>query len=329
MKAAITATAKYLPPDVLTNHDFEKMLDTSDEWIRTRTGICERRILRDKTKATAFMCAETAKEILRKRQLDAAEIDLIVVATISPDMFFPSTACLVQDMIGAKRAWGFDLSAACSGFLYALVVGAQFIETGMHKKVLVLGGDKMSSIVDYTDRNTAVLFGDGAGGVLLEPARDGYGILDARLYADGTAGKDHLYMPGGGSLNPPTHETVAKKMHYVVQDGRTVFKSAVIGMAEVAVEMMQRNRLGSEDVDYLVPHQANLRIITATAERMGIGMEKVMVNIDRYGNTTAGTLPICLAELDEQKKLRDGANLILVSYGAGYTWGGVYVRWQL
>ncbi|MDW8465334.1 MAG: beta-ketoacyl-ACP synthase III [Chloroherpetonaceae bacterium] len=329
MKAAITATAKYLPPDVLTNHDFEKMLNTSDEWIRTRTGICERRILRDKTKATAFMCAETAKEILRKRQLDAAEIDLIVVATISPDMFFPSTACLVQDMIGAKRAWGFNLSAACSGFLYALVVGAQFIETGMHKKVLVLGGDKMSSIVDYTDRNTAVLFGDGAGGVLLEPARDGYGILDARLYADGTAGKDHLYMPGGGSLNPPTHETVAKKMHYVVQDGRTVFKSAVIGMAEVAVEMMQRNRLGSEDVDYLVPHQANLRIITATAERMGIGMEKVMVNIDRYGNTTAGTLPICLAELDEQKKLRDGANLILVSYGAGYTWGGVYVRWQL
>lgn len=329
MKAAITATAKYLPPDILTNHDFEKMLDTSDEWIRTRTGICERRILKDKTKATAFMCAEAAKEILRKRQLDAEEIDLIVVATISPDMFFPSTACLVQDMIGAKRAWGFDLSAACSGFLYALVVGAQFIETRMHQKVLVLGGDKMSSIIDYTDRNTAVLFGDGAGGVLLEPAKDGYGILDARLYSDGTAGKDHLYMPGGGSLNPPTHETVEKKMHYVVQDGRTVFKSAVIGMAEVAVEMMERNQLRSEDIDYLVPHQANLRIITATAERMGIGMEKVMVNIDRYGNTTAGTLPICLAELDEQKKLRDGANLILVSYGAGYTWGGVYLKWQL
>ncbi|MFN3386491.1 MAG: beta-ketoacyl-ACP synthase III [Candidatus Thermochlorobacter sp.] len=329
MKAAITATAKYLPTDVLTNHDFEKMLDTSDEWIRTRTGICERRILKDPTKATAYMCAEASKSLLEKRGISAAEIDLIIVATISPDMFFPSTACLVQDMIGAKRAWGFDLSAACSGFLYALCVGAQFIETGMHKKVLVLGGDKMSSIVDYTDRNTAILFGDAAGAVLLEPAREGYGILDARLYADGTAGKDYLYMPGSGSLNPPTHETVDKKMHYVVQDGRAVFKAAVVGMAEVAAEMMQRNHLSSEDVDYLVPHQANLRIISATAERMGIGMDKVVVNIDRYGNTTAATIPICLAELDEQKKLRDGANLILVSYGAGYTWGGIYLKWQL
>ncbi len=329
MKAAITATAKYLPPDVLTNHDFEKMLDTSDEWIRTRTGICERRILKDKTKATAFMCAEASKALLEKRGISATEIDLIIVATISPDMFFPSTACLVQDMIGASRAWGFDLSAGCSGFIYALAVGAQFIETGMHQKVLILGGDKMSSIVDYTDRNTAVLFGDAAGAVLLEPARDGYGILDMRLYADGTAGKNYLYMPGGGSLNPPSHETVDKKMHYVVQDGKAVFKAAVVGMAEVAYEMMQRNHLTSQDVDYLVPHQANLRIISATAERMGISMDKVIVNIDKYGNTTAATIPICLAELDEQKKLRDGANLILVSYGAGYTWGGIYVKWQL
>jgi 3-oxoacyl-[acyl-carrier-protein] synthase-3 len=199
----------------------------------------------------------------------------------------------------------------------------------MHKKVLILGGDKMSSIVDYTDRNTAILFGDAAGAVLLEPARDGYGILDMRLYADGTAGKDYLYMHGGGSLNPPSHETVDKKMHYVVQDGKAVFKAAVVGMAEVAVEMMQRNQLTSEDVDYLVPHQANLRIISATAERMGVSMDKVVVNIDKYGNTTAATIPICLAELDEQKKLRDGANLILVSYGAGYTWGGIYLKWQL
>ncbi|KER10218.1 MAG: 3-oxoacyl-ACP synthase [[Candidatus Thermochlorobacteriaceae] bacterium GBChlB] len=328
MKAAITATGKYLPPDKLTNKDFEKIIDTTDEWIQSRTGIRERRILKDPTKATAFMCAEAAKEVLERRGVSAEDIDLIIVATISPDMFFPSTACLVQDLIGAKNAWGFDLSGACSGFLYALVTGAKFIETGMHQKILVLGGDKMSTIVDYSDRNNCILFGDAAAGVLLEPAKDGYGVLDARLYSDGTAGKNHLYMLGSGSLNPPTHDTVDKKMHYLFQDGKVVFKSAVIGMADVAAEMMTRNSLTAVDVAYLVPHQANLRIIAATAERMGIGMDKVAVNIDKYGNTTAATLPLCLDELNLEGNLADGDNLILVSYGAGYTWGGVFVKWQ-
>ncbi len=327
MKAAITATAKYLPPERFTNFDFVN-LDTSDEWIRTRTGIVERRFLKDPTKATAYMCSEVARQILDKRGISAEEIDCIIVGTITPDMFFPSTACLVQDSIGAKNAWGFDLSAACSGFLYALVTGAQFIESGTHKKVLVLGGDKMSAITDMQDRNTAILFGDGAGGVLLEPAKEGYGLLDYRLYSDGTSGKDHLYMKAGGSLMPASHETVEKRLHYIYQDGRTVFKSAVVGMAEVAAEIMARNNLTPNDVVYLVPHQANLRIISATAARMGIGMEKVAVNIDRYGNTTAGTVPICLAELDEEGKLNDGDNIVIATYGAGYTWGGALVKWQ-
>jgi len=327
MKAAITATAKYLPPERFTNFDFVN-LNTSDEWIRTRTGIVERRFLKDPTKATAYMCAEAARQILDKRRISAEEIDCIIVGTITPDMFFPSTACLIQDSIGAKNAWGFDLSAACSGFLYALVIGAQLIETGAHKKVLVLGGDKMSAITDMQDRNTAILFGDGAGGVLLEPAKDGYGLLDFRLYSDGTNGKNHLYMKAGGSLMPASHETVDKRLHYIYQDGKTVFKSAVIGMAEVAAEIMARNHLSADDVAYLVPHQANLRIIRATAERMGIGMEKVAVNIHKYGNTTAGTVPICLAELDEEGKLNDGDNIIIATYGAGYTWGGALVKWQ-
>ncbi len=327
MKAAITATAKYLPPDRFTNFDFVN-LETNDEWIRTRTGIVERRFLKDPTKATAYMCSETASQILHKRGISAEEIDCIIVGTITPDMFFPSSACLVQDAIGAKRAWGFDLSAACSGFLYALVTGAQFIESGAYQKVLVLGGDKMSAILDMQDRNTAILFGDGAGGVLLEPAKEGYGLLDFRLYSDGTSGKDHLYMKAGGSLMPASHETVDKRLHYIYQDGKTVFKSAVIGMAEVAAEIMIRNHLTANDVAYLVPHQANLRIIRATAERMGIGMEKVAVNIDKYGNTTAGTVPICLAELDEQGKLNDGDNIVIATYGAGYTWGGALVKWQ-
>jgi 3-oxoacyl-[acyl-carrier-protein] synthase III len=329
MKAAITATGKYLPPERFDNKYFEQFLDTNDEWIRTRTGIVERRFLKDPTKATAFMCGEVGKAICQKRGISPEEIDCIIVATISPDMFFPSTACLVQDLIGAKRAWGFDLSAACSGFLYALAVGSQFIETGFHKKVLVLGGDKMSAIMDFKDRNTAILFGDAAAGVLLEPARDGFGILDARLYSDGTNGQNHLYMKGGGSLNPPSHETVDKNMHCIVQDGKSVFKSAVVGMADVAEEIMKRNHLKADDIAYLVPHQANLRIISATAERMGVGMDKVMVNIEKYGNTTAATIPLCLAELDEQKRLSNGSNLILASYGAGYTWGGIWVKWQV
>ena len=329
MKAAITATANFLPADILSNHDLERMLKTNDEWIRSRTGIGERRILKDPDKATAYMCGEVARQLLEKRQIAATDIDLIIVATMTPDMLFPSTACLVQSIIGATNAWAFDLNAACSGFLYALNTAARFIETGAHKKVMVLGGDKMSSIIDYTDRSTAILFGDGAGGVLLEPAKDdSFGILDARLYSDGANGKDRLLMTGGGSLHPATHETIDKKMHYIYQDGRQVFKAAVTAMADVATEIMSRNNLRSEDIDYLVPHQANQRIIDATGERMGIDPSKVFSNVVRYGNTTAGTIPICLAELDEQKKLHRGANLVLVSFGAGYTWGGIYIKWQ-
>jgi len=248
---------------------------------------------------------------------------------MTPDMLFPSTACITQSIIGATNAWAFDINAACSGFLYALNIGASLVESGSHKKVMVIGADKMSSVTDYTDRSTAILFGDGAGGVILEPAKkEGYGILDARMYSDGANGKDHLLMTGGGSRNPSTHETIDKRMHYIHQDGRQVFKAAVIAMAEVAEEMMSRNHLRAEDIDYLVPHQANQRIIDATAERMGVDGKKVVSNVARYGNTTAGTIPICLAELDEQHKLQTGSNLVLVSFGAGYTWGGIYVKWQ-
>ena len=329
MKAAITATAKYLPTDILSNHDLELMLDTNDEWIRSRTGISERRILKDPEKATSYMCGEVGKQLLAKRGIEASEIELIIVATMTPDMFFPATACFTQSIIGATNAWAFDLNAACSGFLYALNVASSFIETGVHKKVMVIGADKMSSVIDYTDRSTAILFGDGAGGVILEPAKEeGYGILDARLYADGANGKDHLLMTGGGSRNPASHETIDKKMHYIYQDGRQVFKAAVTSMAEVAGEIMSRNNLCAEDIDYLVPHQANQRIINATAERMGLDEKKVVSNVASYGNTTAGTIPICLAELDEAGKLHTGSNLVLVSFGAGYTWGGIYIKWQ-
>lgn len=328
MKAAITATAKYLPDGVMSNHDLELMLETNDEWIRSRTGISERRIMKDPDKATSFMCGEVAKQLLAKRGITAEEVELIIIATMTPDMLFPSTACFVQSIIGATKAWAFDLNAACSGFIFALNTAAQFIESGAHKNVMVIGGDKMSSIVDYTDRSTSILFGDGAAGVLLEPARDGYGILDARLYSDGTNGKDHLLMTGGGSLNPATHETVEKRMHYIYQDGKQVFKSAVTAMADTAAEIMHRNNLDADSISWLVPHQANQRIINATAERMGLSGEKVISNIAHYGNTTAGTIPICLAELDETHKLETGSNLVLVSFGAGYTWGGMYIKWQ-
>ena len=329
MKAAITATANYLPPDILTNHELELMLETNDEWIRSRTGISERRILKDPTKATSYMAGEVARKLLEKRQIAADEIEVIIVATMTPDMLFPSTACLTQSIIGATNAWAFDVNAACSGFLYALNIGARLIESGAHKKVMVIGADKMSSVTDFTDRSTAILFGDGAGGVILEPAKEeGFGILDVRMYADGTNGKNHLLMTGGGSLNPASYETIDKRMHYIHQDGRQVFKAAVMAMAEVAQEIMSRNNLRAEDVDYLVPHQANQRIIDATAERMGVDGNKVVSNVARYGNTTAGTIPICLAELDEQQKLHSGSNLVLVSFGAGYTWGGIYIKWQ-
>ncbi|MDT9545780.1 MAG: ketoacyl-ACP synthase III [Chlorobium sp.] len=329
MNAAITATAKYLPDGILSNLDLERMLDTNDEWIRTRTGISERRILRDPEKATSYICGEVARQLLEKRGMTADELDLIIVATMTPDMLFPSTACLVQDIIGARNAWAFDLNAACSGFLFALNTASRFIESGAHKKVMVIGADKMSSVIDYTDRSTAILFGDGGGGVILEPAaEEGYGILDARMYSDGTNGKDHLLMKGGGSRHPATHKTVDERLHYIYQDGRMVFKSAVTSMANVAVEIMERNGLTAENVSWLVPHQANQRIISATAERMGISSEKFISNVGRYGNTTAGTIPICLAELDEENKLHPGSNLVLCSFGAGYTWGGMYVKWQ-
>ena len=329
MKAAITTTAKYLPDNILSNHDLELMLETNDEWIRSRTGISERRILKDPEKATSYMCGEVARQLLEKRQISADEIDLIIVATMTPDMLFPSTACLVQSIIGATKAWAFDLNAACSGFIFALNTASRFIECGAHKKIMVIGADKMSSVIDYTDRSTAILFGDGAGGVILEPSKgEEYGILDSRMYSDGENGKHHLLMTGGGSLNPASHETVDKRMHYICQDGRQVFKSAVISMAEVAAEIMSRNNLKAEDIDYLVPHQANQRIITATAERMGLDDTKVVSNVARYGNTKAGTIQICLAELDEEQKLHSGSNLVLVSFGAGYTWGGIYLKWQ-
>ncbi len=324
-RAAITAVGHYVPDDLLTNADLEKLVDTNDEWIQSRTGIKERRILRDPDKATSFMAAEAARSILQKRGMEADEVDLIVLATVTPDMFFPATACLVQHAIGAKNAWGFDLSAACSGFLFALSTAARFVECGKHERVLVLGADKMSSIIDYTDRNSCILFGDGAAGVLLEPAdTDGYGLIDSREYVDGSHG-DLLRMEAGGSRKPATHETIDARQHYLYQEGKSVFKHAVTGMADVSEEIMKRNNLTADDVRFLVPHQANLRIIDATARRMGIGMDKVMLNIERYGNTTAATIPLCLSEWE--KDLRRGDNLVLAAFGGGFTWGASYVKW--
>ncbi|MEM1042432.1 MAG: beta-ketoacyl-ACP synthase III [Bacteroidota bacterium] len=322
-RAAITAVGHFLPETKLTNADLEKMVDTSDEWIRTRTGIRERRILREPGKATAYMCAHAAREILDQRGIDPQEIDLIIVATVTPDMLFPATACLVQHEIGAHRAWGYDLSAACCGFLFALSAGTQFIESGTYRKVLVIGSDMMSSIMDYTDRTTCIIFGDGAGAVLLEPSEE-HGLLDFVHHADGS-GAEHLRMDGGGSLHPATHETVDKRMHYLLQEGRQVFKFAVKGMAGVSAEVMERNRLSGEDIKYLVPHQANLRIIDATANRMGIGRDQVMINIDRYGNTTSGTIPLCL--YDWEAELRPGDNVVLAAFGGGFTWGATYLTW--
>jgi 3-oxoacyl-[acyl-carrier-protein] synthase-3 len=324
VRAAITAVGHFVPETRLTNADLEQMVDTNDEWIYSRTGIRERRVLWDKDKATSYLATEAARDVLRKRGIDSSEIDLIIVATVTPDMLFPATACLVQANIEAVNAWGFDLSAACSGFLFALSTGVRFIESGKHQKVLIIGADKMSTIVDYTDRTTCVLFGDGAGAVLLEPDTDGYGIQDSIEFIDG-ANWDLLCMMGGGSLNPPSHETVDEKMHYIHQEGKQVFRYAVEGMAEAAALIMERNRLTSDDVRYLVPHQANLRIIDATARRMGIGLDKVMLNIERYGNTTAATIPLCLA--DWEKDLRRGDNLVLAAFGGGFTWGATYVKW--
>jgi len=326
-RATITAVSHYVPEKILSNSDLEKMVETNDEWIRTRTGIRERHIL--EKGATSDLAIKAVQQLLTNRGISAAEIDLIIVATITPDMMLPTTACLVQDRIGARNAWAFDFNAACSGFLYALSVGARFIETGVHSKVVIVGADKMSSITDYTDRNTCILFGDAAGAVLLEPTNEKeYGILDQRFYSDGSGGK-YLHIKGGGSLNPPTHETIDKKMHYVYQDGKAVFKSAVIGMADVAAEILERNHLKGKDIAWLVPHQANLRIIDATAKRMGIDPGKVMINIDRYGNTTAATIPLCLSEWWQAGQLQRGQKIVLAAFGAGYTWGATLVNWSL
>ncbi|MBN1447472.1 MAG: ketoacyl-ACP synthase III [Bacteroidetes bacterium] len=324
---AITAVGHFAPDKVLDNKYFESYLDTTDEWIITRTGIRERHVLEEG--ATSDLAVEAARRTLAQRGIGPEDIDLIIVATVTPDMFFPSVAALVQHKLGARNAWGFDLSGACSGFLYALSTGVQFITAGTHKRVLVIGADKMSAITDYSDRNIAILFGDGGAAVLLEPSEEeGYGVLDYVNYLDGS-GMEALHMKGGGSLRPPTHETVDQKMHYIYQDGKAVFKVAVVGMADVSLEIMRRNNLTSEDVAYLVPHQANLRIIQSTAERMGLPMERVMVNIDRYGNTTAATIPSCLAEYYRDGRLKKGDNLVLAAFGAGYTWSGIYVRWSI
>ncbi len=326
-KATITAVGHYTPEKVLTNADLETMVETNDEWIRTRTGIRERRIMENG--ASSDMAVKAIEHLLSRRKISASEIDVIIVATVTPDMFFPATACIVQQKIGATKAWGFDLSAACSGFLFALTTGAKLVESGAYSKVLVVGTDKMSSIVDYTDRNTCILFGDAAGAVLLEPSsEDGYGIIDSKFYVDG-AGGQYLCMTGGGSLNPPSHQTVDKKMHYIFQDGKNVFKLAVKGMADVSAEILERNGLKGDDISWLVPHQANLRIIDATADRMGIRRDQVMINIDKYGNTTAATIPLCLSEWWECGKLRKGQNIVLAAFGAGYTWGATYIKWSL
>ena len=320
--AAITGVQGFVPKDVLSNDDLAKIVDTSDEWITTRTGIKERRIM--KNGASSDMAAEAVKGLLEKTNTNPLDIDLVVLATVTPDYPFPSTANVLCDKTGMKNAWGFDLIAACSGFIYALSTGAQFIENGKYKKVIVVGVDKMTSILDYQDRTTCVIFGDGAGAVLLEPNTEGLGVQDFILRSDG-AGREFLVQPAGGSANPPTHETVENRMHYVKQEGKQVFKFAVTNMAEVSAEIMDKNNLSSDDVDWLVPHQANLRIIDATADRMGLPKEKVMINIEKYGTTTAGTLPLCL--WDYEKQLKKGDTLILSAFGGGFTWGAVYLKW--
>jgi len=324
--AKITGVAGYVPPRVVTNNDLQKIVDTNDEWIRARTGIRERHYA-DPGVASSHLGTEAAKKLLAAKGISAEEIELIVVATVTPDMLFPATACLIEDRLGAKNAWGFDLSAACSGFTYALTVGAQFVGAGTHKKVLVIGTDVMSSILDFQDRSTCVLFGDGAGAVLIEPAvDDSEGIIDFAHDVDGSGGCI-LRMPAGGSLNPASHDTVDKRMHYVHQEGQSVFKYAVRRMSELAVHVLERNNLTSKDLALVVPHQANLRIIRAMQERLGVDDSKVMVNIDRFANTTAGTIPLGLMDAVAQNRLRKGDLILLISVGAGYTTGAVLMRW--
>lgn len=324
INAAITAVGGYVPDSVLTNFDLEKMVDTNDEWIRTRTGVSERRILRGEGLGTSDMVVPAVKQLCEKRGIDPEEIDCLIVATVTPDMVFPATANIACDKLGAKNAWSFDVSAACSGFLYSLTLGASLIESGRYKKVVVCGSDKMSAIVDYSDRATCIIFGDGAGAVLLEPNTDGYGVLDSLLRSDGS-GCQFLHMKAGGSVKPASIETVTAKEHYVYQEGQAVFKFAVKGMADISAELLERNNLTGNDIAWLVPHQANLRIIDATANRIGLPKEKVMVNIQKYGNTTAATIPLCLWEWQDQ--LKKGDNIVLAAFGGGFTWGATLVKW--
>lgn len=324
--AAITAVGGYVPDYILTNKELEKMVDTNDEWIRTRTGISERRILKGEGKATSDMAVPAIQEILTKKNMQPNDIECIIVATVTPDMVFPATANIVADKLGCTSAFGFDIAAACSGFLYALTTGAAFIESGRYKNVVVVGADKMSAIIDYTDRNTCVLFGDGAGAVLLEKSTDGNGIMDSLLKSDGN-GRHYLHMKAGGSAKPASIETVMAKEHYAYQEGQSVFKFAVKGMADVSAELLERNNLTGDDIAWLVPHQANLRIIDATANRMGLPKEKVMINIQKYGNTTAGTIPLCLWEWQDQ--LKKGDNIVLAAFGGGFTWGATWIKWAI
>ena len=323
-RAKISGVGHFLPDYVMTNKELEGYVETNDEWIRTRTGITERRILKDPNKGTSYMAEKAAQEALEDAGVNASEIDAIIVGTVTPDYMFPATAALVQKRIGAENAFAFDLSAACSGFLYALSNGSMMIESGRAKKVLVIGADKMSAIVDFTDRTTCILFGDGAGAVVLEET-EGEGIIDFVQHTDGDE-ECLLYQPAGGSLNPASEETVKNKMHFIRQDGRAVFKKATEGMADVSLEIMERNNLSGDDVTWLVPHQANQRIISATARRMGLSEDKVMVNIGKYGNTTAATIPLCLYDWKDQ--LKDGDSLILSAFGGGLTWGAIYLKWS-
>lgn len=326
IKAAITGIHGYVPEYVLTNDELGTMVETNDEWITSRTGIKERRILKGEGKGTSHLAKEAVQGLLEKTNTNPEEVDLIIVATITPDYVFPATANILADMVGCKNAFGYDMAAACSGFLYALSTGSQFIETGKYKKVIIVGADKMSSITNYEDRTTCILFGDGAGAVLLEPSEDGNGIHDFVLKSDGK-GQDYLYQKAGGSRFPPTAETIANNEHYLHQEGSTVFKFAVTNMADAAVEIMERNSLSGDDVKYLVPHQANKRIIDATARRMGVDDSKVMLNISKYGNTTAATIPLCI--WDYQDKLQKGDKLVLAAFGGGFTWGSLYLTWAI
>ncbi len=325
--AVITGVGMYVPETVLDNKYFEKIVDTTNEWILSRTGISERRIIENGT--TSDLATGALRDLMASSGLQAEDIDVIIICTITPDMFFPATACIVQNNVGAKNAWGFDLSAACSGFLFGLETGSALIESGRYKKVVVIGADKMSSVIDYTDRNTCILFGDAASAVLLESTSDtNYGIQDSILHCDGS-GKDALCMLGGGSKNPASYETIDKGYHFIYQDGKTVFKAAVNGMADVSYKIMQKHNLTGDDVAYLVPHQANLRIIDATAKKMNITRDKVMINIGKYGNTTAATIPLCLTEYYRDGKVKKGDKLILAAFGAGFTWGSMYIVWGI